>query len=300
MRIGTHGRLFLPASALVVLDILDRIRAHGAVPVVERALAQRLQASGHPLKADIELMDGAQGSDLDMLISLGGDGSFLDAVSFVDRTGVPVLGVNLGRLGFLSNTRIGDVDATLSAIVQGHFTIEERGVLALEGDCTHFGDRPFALNEVSVHKRDSATMIAVHAYLDGKFLNTYWADGLLVATPTGSTAYSLSCGGPLLDPSCDAMVLTPIAPHNLNVRPFVVPGNSTIRLSADPRGDKYLVNLDSRSATLDGPVDLIIRRAAHRVKLVHLEGQEFLNTLREKLAWGLDVRSTPPPVKAKD
>ncbi|MBS1583493.1 MAG: NAD kinase [Bacteroidetes bacterium] len=299
MRIGTHGRLFLPESAIVVLDILQRMEAMGLVPVVERSLAVRLGEAGHPLPAHVEVMATAEAGALDLLISLGGDGSFLDSVAFVGRTGVPVLGINLGRLGFLSNTRVEDVDATLAAVKARRYTIEERGMLALEG-CEGFGDRTYALNEVSVHKRDSATMIAIHAQLDGAYLNTYWADGLIVATPTGSTAYSLSCGGPLLDPACDAMVVTPISPHNLNVRPFVVPGPSTIRLNADARGDKYLVNLDSRSVTLDRPRELLIRRADHRVKLAHLEGQAFLNTLRTKLAWGLDVRSAPMAVKAND
>jgi NAD+ kinase len=142
--------------------------------------------------------------------------------------------------------------------------------------------------------------MAIHAYLDGRFMNTYWADGLIVASPTGSTAYSLSCGGPLLDPVCDAMVVTPIAPHNLNVRPFVVPGGSTIRLVAEARGDRYLVNLDSRSVTLGGPSELVVRRADHRVRLVRLEGQDFLDTLRTKLAWGLDVRSGPPALELND
>lgn len=300
MRIGTHGRLFLPASAHAVLDILGRMRSAGLVPVVERSLAGRLQAAGSPLPADMEVMDRAEDSRLDMLISMGGDGSFLDSVTFVGRTGVPVLGINLGRLGFLSNTRVEDVDATLAAVKAGRYTIQERAMLALEGGGDGFGDRNFALNEVSLHKRDSATMIAVHAYLDGRFLNTYWADGLIVATPTGSTAYSLSCGGPLLDPACDAMVVTPISPHNLNVRPFVVPGPSTIRLSVDARGDKYLVNLDSRSTTFDRPTELVVRQADHRVRLVHFEGQAFLDTLRTKLAWGLDVRSAPMAVKAND
>jgi NAD+ kinase len=185
------------------------------------------------------------------------------------------------------------VDATLQAIMERRFSLEERGLLALEG-CAGFGEQHFALNELSVQKRDSATMIAVHMHLDGRFLNTYWADGIIVATPTGSTAYSLSCGGPLLAPDCDAMVITPISPHNLNVRPFVLPGSSTLTLNVDARGEKYLVNLDSRSIILDRPTDLTLRRADHRIKLVHLEGQDFLETLRSKLAWGLDIRSARP------
>ena len=267
--------------------------AAAATPVVERSLAERMAEAGHPLAEGTELMDQVEGSNLDLLVSMGGDGSFLDSVDFIGSSPVPVLGINLGRLGFLSNTRIEDVDATLQAIMERRFTIEERGLLAMEG-CAGFGQHNTALNEVSLHKRDGATMIAIHAHLDGRFLNTYWADGIIIATPTGSTAYSLSCGGPLLAPGCDAMVVTPISPHNLNVRPFVLPGESTLTLNVDARGEKYLVNLDSRSEVLDQPCDLVVRRASYRVKLVQMEGQDFLDTLRSKLAWGLDIRSAKP------
>lgn len=291
MRIGVHGRLYPAEAARTIEDILGRMIALGMRPVVETGLAGRMAEAGHPLQAGIDVMGTAETGDLDVMVSMGGDGSFLDTVSFVGRTGVPVLGVNLGRLGFLSNTRIEDVDSTLLAIKEKRFTTEDRGMLALEG-CDGFDDRNSALNEVSFHKRDSATMIAIHAHLDGRFLNTYWADGIIIATPTGSTAYSLSCGGPLLAPDCDAMVVTPISPHNLNVRPFVLPGSSVLTINVDARGDKYLVNLDSRSTVLTSPMDLTVRRADHRVVLVHLEGQDFVETLRSKLAWGLDIRSS--------
>jgi NAD+ kinase len=293
MRIGTHGRLYPTAAAATVDQILDRMVTVGAQPVVERGLAERMREAGRPLKPGIEVMDRVEDGKLDLIVSMGGDGSFLDTATFVGNSGVPMLGINLGRLGFLSNTRIEEVDATLQAIMDRRFSLEERGLLALEG-CAGFGEQHFALNELSVQKRDSATMIAVHMHLDGRFLNTYWADGIIVATPTGSTAYSLSCGGPLLAPDCDAMVITPISPHNLNVRPFVLPGSSTLTLNVDARGEKYLVNLDSRSIILDRPTDLTLRRADHRIKLVHLEGQDFLETLRSKLAWGLDIRSARP------
>ncbi|MFT3884828.1 MAG: NAD kinase [Flavobacteriales bacterium] len=293
MRIGTHGRSLHLASAHVVADILARMQALGLTPVVEAGLAERLQAAGKPLPPDAQVMTTVDEAGLDLLISFGGDGSFLDGVTFVGRSGVPIMGINLGRLGFLSNVRLEDADAALEAIRSGRYAIEERSMLSLSGVGDAFGDQAFALNEVSLHRRDSSSMIAVHAYLDDRFLNTYWADGLIIATPTGSTAYSLSCGGPLLDPACDAMVVTPIAAHNLNVRPFVVPGSSTLRLTAEVRGDKYLVNLDSRNITLEHPQELVVRRADHRVRLAHLEGQSFLDTLRTKLAWGLDVRSAP-------
>ncbi|MBK6409705.1 MAG: NAD kinase [Flavobacteriales bacterium] len=297
MRIGTHGRLYPAAAAATINRILERMTAVGATPVVERGLAERMAEAGYQVAEGTELMDRVEGARLDVLVSLGGDGSFLDSVNFIGSNPVPMLGINLGRLGFLSNTRIEDVDATLKALMERRYSIEERSLLTMEG-CAGFGTHNSAFNEVSLHKRDGATMIAIHAHLDGRFLNTYWADGIIIATPTGSTAYSLSCGGPLLAPGCDAMVVTPISPHNLNVRPFVLPGDSTLTLRVDARGEKYLVNLDSRSEVLDQPCDLVVRRAPYRMQLVQLEGQNFLDTLRSKLAWGLDIRSSRPGFQA--
>jgi NAD+ kinase len=289
MRIGLHGRHFPASTARLVTGILERMKAAGAEPVLEKGLARHMQRLGVPPGADVPLTASAAEGQVDLWVSLGGDGSFLDTVAFVGRSGIPVLGINLGRLGFLSNTRLEDVDRTVQAVLDGRWTIEERGLLALHGVEAFAGAT--ALNEVSIHKRDGAAMITVHARLDGRYLNTYWVDGLLIATPTGSTAYSLSCGGPILAPESDAMVITPIAPHNLNVRPFVVPGGSRISLNVDTRGEKYLVNMDSRSVVLAERKELLVHGADHKVRLVQLVGQDFLDTLRSKLSWGLDVRS---------
>ena len=291
MRIGTHGRSLAIESIPSVHRILGLMRTQGMVPVVDKALAEQLQAAGLPLDASTEVSDNPARANIEMFFSLGGDGTFLDSVAKVGRSGIPVLGINLGRLGFLSSTRVEGAEQAIRHVLDKHYTIEDRGLLVLEVEGM---EAMYAVNEVSVHKRDSSSMLAVHAFVNERFLNTYWSDGLIVATPTGSTAYSLSCGGPLLDPTCDAMVITPIAPHNLNVRPIVLPGSSFVRLRAEVRGDKYLVNLDSRSITMDRTMDLLIRRADHRVSFVHLPEQDFFNTLRDKLAWGLDVRSAPP------
>lgn len=293
MRVGTHGRSLALSSIPSVHRILATMRRLGMVPVVDAALAEQLGQAGLPLDADVEVATDVMAARVDMFLSLGGDGTFLETVAKVGHSGVPILGINLGRLGFLSNTREEGAELALRAVMARDYTIEERGLLELVGEGPLHGPL-LALNEVSLHKRDSSSMISVHAYVGDRFLNTYWADGLIIATPTGSTAYSLSCGGPLLDPRCDAIVITPIAPHNLNVRPFVLPGESVIRLRADVRGDKYLVNLDQRSFSIDHPMDLHVQRARHRVRLIHLPDQDFFNTLRVKLAWGLDARSAPP------
>ena len=292
MRIGIHGRLYPAEAAHTVAHIISRVSAAGALPVVEKGLADRMAEAGVPLPEGAETMLEAGKAKLDYLISLGGDGSFLDSVAFLGASGVPVLGINLGRLGFLSSTRLEETDQTLQAVLRGEYSITERGLLAMKGLPAFEGGT--ALNEVSIHKRDGATMIAIHAHLDGRYLNTYWADGLIIATPTGSTAYSLSCGGPIMSPDCEAITITPISPHNLNVRPFVVPWSSELTLTVDARGEKYLVNMDSRSEILDRQVDLRVSSADHRAKLVQLTGQDFLDTLRSKLAWGLDIRSARP------
>ena len=295
MRIGVHGRQMTAASAPVAAAVLEQMTRKGFKPELRAGFAQWPRSEG--LAADLPEFadDGPLPAGLDMIVTLGGDGTLLDAVAMVGSSGVPILGINLGRLGYLSTVRRDGVEAAFTALADGHYYTEKRSLAMLEGGGAGFEGRNFALNEVSVHKRDSSTMLSVHAYLGGRFLNTYWADGLIVATPTGSTAYSLSCGGPLLDPACNSFVITPIAVHNLNVRPFVVPDHHEVKLIVDPRGDKYMVNLDSRTVTLEASTELIIRRAPFDLKLVHFEGHDHLDTLRSKLAWGLDARSTSGP-----
>lgn len=300
MRIGVHGRSMASSLAPQVADLLKRMDAHGLVPLLDEDITAWLRSNGQEVAAGALTRTAGRLKDIDMVMSLGGDGTFLDSVAMVGRAGIPVLGINLGRLGFLSNIALDSTDMAMESIAKGRFTLEERSLLQVDGAGQALGERNFALNEVSLHKRDSSSMITVHATVGDQFLNTYWADGLIVATPTGSTAYSLSCGGPLLDPRCDALVITPIAPHNLNVRPFVVPDRYPIRLVAEARGGKYLLNLDSRSITLEASTEITVARAPFTVQLVHLEGHDFMSTLRNKLIWGLDVRSGPPLMRPND
>ncbi len=288
------------AQARDVAHIIERMVAHGLEPLLDEDITAWLRNNGFSPKAGQLTRTAGRLKDVDLVLSLGGDGTLLDSVAMVGRAGIPVLGINLGRLGFLSSVPLEGTDSALGAIATGRYTLEERSVLQVEGAGDLLGERNFALNEVSLHKRDSSSMITVHATVGDRFLNTYWADGLIVSTPTGSTAYSLSCGGPLLDPRCDALVITPIAPHNLNVRPFVVPDHHPIRLIAEARGGKYLLNLDSRGVTMEASTELTITRAPFTVKLVHLEGHDFMSTLRTKLTWGLDVRTGPPLMRPND
>ncbi len=300
MRAGVHGRRMTASTAPMVVRILAAMSALGIEPVVEEMLAAWLRE--HGAREPWHTFDGLEPlpRGFDVFITLGGDGTFLDGVAMVGNSGVPMVGINLGRLGYLANVRVEDYGTALRGLVDGRYAIQQRALVQVDGCGDALGERTFALNEVSVHKRDSSTMLSIRAQLGDRYLNTYWADGLIIATPTGSTAYSLSCGGPLLDPDCDAFVITPIAPHNLNVRPFVIPDHHEVRLNVDARGDKYLVNLDSRNATLDTSAELRISKAPFNLQVVHFAGQDHLDTLRSKLTWGLDMRSGAPPQRTPE
>jgi NAD+ kinase len=292
MRVGVNGREMAAENIPLVLDVLQRMLHHGLEPRLSSGLAEWLKKNRVELALP-RITEGAiEQDELDLCIGLGGDGTLLDTVALVGRSGIPVLGINLGRLGFLSSVRLEDVDSTLAALAAGRYSLQDRTLLEVLDHGEALGRHNFALNEVSISKRDSASMVAVHVHLGSDYLNTYWADGLIVATPTGSTAYSLSCGGPIVYPTSDVLVINPISPHNLNVRPFVIPDHFTIRLQLEARSDKCLLNLDSRSVTIEGDSTVTIRRAPFPVKMVQLEDHDFLDTLRTKLHWGLDKRST--------
>lgn len=292
MRVGVNGREMADENIPLVLDVLQRMVRQGMEPQLSSGLAEWLIRKGATVEFPVLTPELLSAQDLDLCIGLGGDGTLLDTVALVGRTGIPILGINLGRLGFLSNVRLEDVDGALADLRSGRYSLQDRSLLEVIDHADELGAHNFALNEVSISKRDSASMIAVHVHLGADYLNTYWADGLIIATPTGSTAYSLSCGGPILYPTSDALVINPISPHNLNVRPFVVPDHFTIRLQLEARRDKCLLNLDSRSVTVEGDSLVTIRRAPFTVKMVQLEDQDFLHTLRTKLHWGLDQRSS--------
>ena len=225
------------------------------------------------------------------LFSIGGDGTFLQSVLTLKNKSIPAVGLNLGRLGFLSDISRDDMNEAIDQILNGHFEIEERSLLQLNEKEQLFGDFNYALNEIAVTKLDTSSMINIHTYLNGEYLSTYWADGLIIATPTGSTAYSLSVGGPILTPDSKSIIITPIAPHNLTVRPIVVPDNISICLQVDGRGHQFQASLDSRSQAIDFPSKLHIGKADFHVKTLKLPGHGFFSTLRNKLMWGADKRN---------
>lgn len=230
-------------------------------------------------------------SEIDFLISLGGDGTMLDTVTLVRNKNIPVLGINFGRLGFLASIGRTELAATVQSLVTRNVIIDKRSLIHLDANRPLFGDVPYGLNEFAIHKTDTSPMIKIHTYLNGEFLNTYWADGLIVATPTGSTGYSLSCNGPVVFPESASFVITPVAPHNLNVRPIVVGDDNIISFEVEGRTDHFICALDSRKEIVDKKVQLAVQREAFTFSLVRLNEKNFLQTLRNKLSWGLDTRN---------
>ena len=228
-----------------------------------------------------------------MLVSFGGDGTILRATTFVRDTGIPIVGVNTGRLGFLSTFKKEDVRKVVQEFVQGAYTIVERSLVEVSKDSgiPEFNELNFAFNEVTVSRKDTTSMITVETYLNDEYLTSYWADGLIISTPTGSTGYSLSCGGPVIVPTAKSLVLTPIAPHNLNARPLVISDETEIRLKVSGREEHHLVSLDSRIASVANGTELTIRKAPFTIKMIEYTSESFLKTLRNKLLWGEDKRN---------
>ena len=227
----------------------------------------------------------------DFLFSIGGDGTLLKAVTFVRESNIPIMGINTGRLGFISSISAGQIDDAINDILKANFKINERALLELTTENNLFKDKNFALNEVAISKKDTSSMIRIDAFVDEEFLNTYWADGLVISTPTGSTGYSLSCGGPIIMPGTNNIIVTPNAPHNLNVRPIVLNDKSVLKLKVDDRDQLALVSLDSRSRAFDSDTELLIKKADFKIKLIQPQDNSFTSTIRNKLMWGLDKRS---------
>lgn len=227
----------------------------------------------------------------EMLFSLGGDGTLLDTITYVGASNIPIIGINLGRLGFLAAISADEIKQAILSLVRGSYTIEQRSLLHLDSSIPLFDDAPYALNEFTIHRKDSSSMIKIHTYLNGEFLNTYWSDGLIVATPTGSTGYSLSCNGPVVFPQTSSFVITAVAPHNLNTRSIVVPDHNVISFEIEGRADHFLCTLDSRTETINSKVQLAVKKESFSISLVRPDEHNFLSTIRQKLYWGIDRRN---------
>jgi len=230
-------------------------------------------------------------NDVNYMFSIGGDGTLLKTITFVRDKNIPILGINTGRLGFLTSIATEEIDGAIDDILSDNFNLDTRTLLSLETGNNLFGDINYALNEITLQKKDTSSMVTIQVYLGEDFLNSYWADGLIISTPTGSTAYSLSCNGPIILPGSGNIIVTPIAPHNLNVRPIVIPDDTELTLKIAGRTENFLVALDSRSLTVPLSIELKIKKAAHQINLIRLKKYSFLNTLRTKLIWGQDKRN---------
>ncbi len=231
------------------------------------------------------------GENVDCLISLGGDGTMLDAVTLVKDKNIPILGINFGRLGFLASISKEELASAVDSLVNHTYLVDKRTLIHLDSNESLFGETPFGLNEFAIHKRDTSPMIKVHTYINGEFLNSYWADGLIVSTATGSTGYNMSCNGPILFPESSSFVITPVAPHNLNVRSIVVPDSNIISFEVESRADQFICALDARREIVNKSIQLAVQKEKFRVSLVRLNENSFLSTLRTKLTWGLDKRN---------
>ncbi|MES2386649.1 MAG: NAD kinase [Bacteroidota bacterium] len=291
MKIAIHGRVFSDRAFPHAQYLFDELRRHGAEVIIYRPFAKMLHSRHISCGDCAEYESPAETEGTDLFISIGGDGTLLDAVTFIGSREIPVLGVNAGRLGFMATTPAEGIKEVLQPVLDGNYTIDSRSLLRLESDEDLFEGMNFALNEFTITKRDTSSMILVHTYLNDEFLNSYWADGLIVSTPTGATGYSLSCGGPLVMPDSGNFVITPVSPHNLSVRPIVVPDSSVLSFRIEGRSKRFLVSLDSRSKSVKATARLTVRKENFSAKLIKLEGDTFMRTLRNKLNWGFDVRN---------
>jgi NAD+ kinase len=293
MKIAVYGRNIEEKDRDTLRLIFNKLKDLGVNCLIEHAYALQLQqgvldATSFPVFAHT---DDLLREQVECVLSLGGDGTLLETLSFVKNTAIPVLGINLGRLGFLSYVPKEEAAQALAALVNHQYKLDRRSLLELKSSGNYFEPVPFALNDFTIHKRDTGAMISVETYLNGEYFSTYWADGVIVATPTGSTAYSLSCGGPILFPDSGSFVITPVAPHNLNIRPIVVDDQTIISFRVKGRGANHLISLDSRSQIVDYMQEIAVQKAPFFFNLVKLNDHNFIDTLREKLKWGLDNRN---------
>lgn len=293
MKIAIYGQFYQRNAESAVEDLLDFFLEKECDIYIEDNFFNMIKHEDNIEKdyhfKTFEKLD----KSFDALISIGGDGTILRAVTYIKDLAIPIIGINTGRLGFLATIQKEDIASALTEILEGNYRISRRSLLCIETSSKNkeIGTLDFALNEIAVSRKNTTSMITVETQLDNEYLTSYWADGLIVSTPTGSTGYSLSCGGPVIMPTSTNFVLTPIAPHNLNARPLVIPDSTEIKLRVSGREDNYLVSLDSRIATLANNTTVKIKKAPFHVKMIELKKESFLDTLRKKLLWGEDRRN---------
>ena len=296
MKIALYGRSPKSMNLPYLEQLIERLEQEQVELVVYQSLREAIQTIVDEEHPDFYFSTFSDSEDLDQfnpdfLISLGGDGTILEATVLIQQRDIPILGINMGRLGFLANVAKNSIDSSLDALFSGRFQLDFRTLLQARASDGRIMKPNFALNEITIARKETTSMITVHTYLNGLYMNSYWADGLIISTPTGSTGYSLSCGGPIIMPNRENFVLTPIAPHNLTMRPFVISDSNTLRLRIESRENEFLTSLDSRMHSFKTETELFVQKADFRIALVQTELHDFASTLRNKLNWGLDHRN---------
>ncbi|ALD21878.1 NAD kinase [Hymenobacter sp. DG25A] len=291
MKIAILGKPFDDSVAPAIQALLHNLLARNAELYIVESFRVYLDTRLELPDTITTFRRGDSLKGMQFVLSIGGDGTLLDTVTYVGSLQIPILGIHTGRLGFLATITPDRIPQAIEALFKGHFVVEERSLIRVDTDPEVFGAVNFGLNEFSILKRDTSSMIVVHTYIDGEYLNSYWADGLIVSTPTGSTGYSLSCGGPVMLPQTNNFIISPVCPHNLNVRPLVVSDRSVISFEIEGRSNNFLLSLDSRSVPVDATVQIAVRRETFNARLIRLNHVNFLSTLRSKLNWGYDRRN---------
>ncbi len=292
MKVAIYSRGLDSDQEVQLLTLLEELRRYHIKVCLHKSLVGPSSAI-NMLPRDFSVFSRHEdlNSSIDCIISLGGDGTMLDSATLVRNKKIPIMGINFGRLGFLAGISKNELTVAVEALAHGRYVTDSRTLLHLDSSIPLFGDAPFALNEFAIHKRDISPMIKIHTYLNGEFLNSYWADGIIVSTPTGSTGYNMSCNGPILFPDSASFVITPVAPHNLNVRPIVIPDNNIISFEVEGRTDEFICTMDSRREIVENDIQLAVKKEEFEILLVVLNENSFLTTLREKLTWGFDKRN---------
>ncbi|MBU1369905.1 MAG: NAD kinase [Bacteroidetes bacterium] len=293
MNIALFGKSFSGDRTPFLRQLVDGLLQNGVQLAVYKPFYQLIRPSVFVNNEEVLLFETHHEliAFADMVFSIGGDGTLLDTLPLIRDSNIPVLGINMGRLGFLSSISKQEIDQAVNQVIAGNYTLEQRSLIQLDNPPNLFPVVNYALNELTIFRKETTSLIVVQVYVNESFVNAYWADGLIIATPTGSTAYSLSAGGPILTPHSANFVITPIATHNLSVRPIVIPDNSAVKLRVVGRHTTYTLSMDSRMVEMDESVDVLISKAPFTLNMVLMEGKDFFGTIRDKLLWGLDIRN---------
>ena len=294
MKIAIYGHYFNQEAQQYVEDLLNTLEDKNAEIYVEKNFLLLIKTTCN-IKSDYHTFSCYEDLDssFDFFFTLGGDGTILRSITFVRDSNIPVIGVNIGRLGFLATVKKEEINKAVICLFENNFTIKERSLLQIKTTPVNsdLHDLPYALNEVTLSRKDTASMITIETYLDDEYLTSYWADGLIISTPTGSTGYSLSCGGPVITPQAKSFVLTPVAPHNLNARPLIIPDNTKIKMRTIGRENEFSLSLDSRIAIVKNTTEIFVEKAPFTIKMIELKNNSFIQTIRKKLLWGEDTRN---------